>query len=144
MVLLIHIWANFQHKVQDRTCVQWRFKSVCTSTQSDQKTSFPPKRNVDSWLLIKRPLKTQISLRWCAGWSESSLGAHANLYLFLETESILIIVNCTKRPPCYPFVNENISCLGRHYHSRYYRWIISAFCCTALHCRSLLNPVLFH
>ena len=70
-------------------CIQQRFKSVCTPAQSDQSLSFPPEETLKPWLPIGRPSKTQISLHRCTGWSESSMSAHANLYLLLGTNLFL-------------------------------------------------------
>ena len=36
-----------------------------------------------------RVTKTLIRLRWCAGWSESSLGAHVRRYIFSHCASII-------------------------------------------------------
>ena len=76
-----------QHKVQVGMCIQRRFKSVCPYIQSGQSLSFPPDEALNPWLPIERPLKTLISLRICAGCSESSLSAHANSYLLLDIGS---------------------------------------------------------
>ena len=66
-------------------CVQRRFKSVCASTQSDQSRSFPSEETLDHWLPIERQSQTQNSLRIRADWSESSMGAYANLYPLVVT-----------------------------------------------------------
>ena len=44
--------------------------------------SFLPEVMLDPWL----------PMRICAGWSESLLGAHANLYLIMDTGSIWVLV----------------------------------------------------
>ena len=62
-----NIGARVQHNVQDGMCVQRRLKSVSVSAQSDQSISFPPEETLDPWIPIEHPLKTQISLRQCAG-----------------------------------------------------------------------------
>ena len=43
--------------------------------------------SLDPWLPIKRLLKTLIRLRNYAVWSESSMGAHTNLYRSLDIDS---------------------------------------------------------
>ena len=78
-LLSCSLWAGIQHKLQVEVCLQWRFKSACASAQSGQSLSLPPEETLDPWLHIERPLKTQIRLRGCAGWSESSMGAHGKL-----------------------------------------------------------------
>ena len=80
-----HYSAGKQHG----TCLQRRFKSVCASTQSDQRLSFQPEEMLNSWLPIERPLETQIRQRDCAVWSEPSMGAHAILCLLLDTAPFL-------------------------------------------------------
>ena len=77
--------AGIQHKVKVGMCVQRRFKSVCTSTQSDRSPNFPPEETLDPWIPIECPSKTLIRLCGCAVWSEFLMGSHANLYLLLET-----------------------------------------------------------
>ena len=68
--------------------VQRMFKSVCTTAQSDQSLCFPHEGTADPWVPIEHLSKTLIRLRRCAGWSESSNGPHANLYLSLDTGSV--------------------------------------------------------
>ena len=81
-ILHVHEYsAGIQHKVQVGMCVQWRFKSVCASKQSEQSLTFPHEETLDPSLPIKRQSKTQIRLHKCAIWSESSMGTHASLYL---------------------------------------------------------------
>ena len=46
--------ANIQHTVQVIMCVQKRFKSICTFSQSDQSLSFPPEEILDPWLPIQK------------------------------------------------------------------------------------------
>ena len=71
-------------------CVEQRLKSVFVSAQSEQSISFPPEETLEPWLPIEHPLKTQISLRMGAGWSESSMDAHANWYLLPSASSGII------------------------------------------------------
>ena len=83
--LLQIIGGALRVKVQTGMCVQWRCESICIFTQSDQSLSFPP----DEKLAIGNP--------WIAHWRLWSdcadaqadlglrLGAHANLYLLLDT-----------------------------------------------------------
>ena len=44
-VLLNNVWVG--------TCVQYRFKSVCATAQSDQSLSFLPEETLDPWLPIQ-------------------------------------------------------------------------------------------
>ena len=81
--------VSVQHNVQVDMCIQLRFKPVYASAQSDQSHSVPPEELLNPWLPIERTLKILTSLRGCAGWSESSMGAHANLYLLLHTDSVI-------------------------------------------------------
>ena len=46
--------ADIQHTVQVIMCVQKRFKSICTFSQSDQSLSFPPEEILDPWLPIQK------------------------------------------------------------------------------------------
>ena len=88
------ISAGMLHEVQVGICVQRRFKSVCTFPQSDQSINFLPKEMLDPWLPIEHP-QTQIRLPW----SEALTGAHANLYLSLDTGSyhykLLLLLQCS-------------------------------------------------
>ena len=75
-----------QNKGQVGMCVHRRFLSVCASAQFDQSLSFTTEEIFDPWRHIECPLKTLIID--CADarqLSESSMGAHANLYLLLDT-----------------------------------------------------------
>ena len=47
-----------------------------TSAQSDQSFRYPHEGLFHRWLSEMRPVKILIRLHDCAGWSESSLGAH--------------------------------------------------------------------
>ena len=67
--------------------VQWIFKSVCASTQSDQSLSFLPEITSNPWLPKELPSKTLIRLCGCTGWSKSLMSATANLYPLLEFDS---------------------------------------------------------
>ena len=58
------------------------------NTESDKSLIFlPAEETLVPWLLIERPLETLIKLHGCAGWSESSLDAHANFNLLLDIGS---------------------------------------------------------
>ena len=73
--------------IQNCMCAQRRHRSACASAQSDQSLCCLPEDILDPWLC---PAKTLIRLRGCAGWSESSLNAHAHLYELLWPDSNLI------------------------------------------------------
>ena len=71
-------WENIPSGIND----QWRLISACASTQSDQSLRCSYEETSHHWLSKMYPLKILISLRECAGWSESSLGAHTWRYVF--------------------------------------------------------------
>ena len=73
-------WAGTHHFLQDYMCAKRRLRSACASAQSDQSLRFLSEDALDPCLPTERPAKTLIRLRGCAGWSESSLGAHVSLY----------------------------------------------------------------
>ena len=81
MMKINNYWAGNQDNVHVGMCAHQRLKSVCASTQSDQSLSLPPEETLDPCLPIKRPSKILIGLRMCAGWFDSLIGAHANLYI---------------------------------------------------------------
>ena len=54
----VYLSRYLQHKIQLGMWVQGRFKSVWTTTQSDQSLSFLPEEMLDPCLPIERPLKT--------------------------------------------------------------------------------------
>ena len=90
-------------------CGQRRFRSICASAKSDQSLSFPSKETLDLWLPIKRSSKTLIRLRTCAGWSESSMVAHANLYILLDPGSVT-----SYRWSCLTVIHWSIIIKSRH------------------------------
>ena len=66
-----------------RSCApKQRLKSTCSSVQSDQSHRCSREETLHPWLPKMRPVKILIRLRVCAGWSESSLGAHFRRYVF--------------------------------------------------------------
>ena len=65
-------------------CAQRRLKSACASVKSAQTLHSPHEFTLHTWLSKMRPAKILISLRECAGWSESSPGAHVRRYFFYE------------------------------------------------------------
>ena len=97
-------WAGTHFKVQVHMFVQRTFQSVRTSAQSDQSPSFRPEETLSPWLPIECTSKLWSDCEDArADWSEASIGAHANLYLLLDTGSyvgvaggIRSIINCTK------------------------------------------------
>ena len=67
-----------------------KIRNSCTSAQSDQRLHCPHEESLQPWLSKMRPVKIQISLRKCAGWSESSLGADVRMYDFWLWGSLYI------------------------------------------------------
>ena len=76
---IIHksIWAATYEKISQR-----RLKSVCTSTHSHQSLRCPHDETLYPWLFKMWPVKIPIRLCVCTGWSESSLDAHVQRYVF--------------------------------------------------------------
>ena len=73
---MVNVWDSAQHFLHDCMFVQ----------QTDHSFDCPPDDALDPCLHTECPMKTLISLRRCAGWSESSLGAHT----ILQEISILL------------------------------------------------------
>ena len=72
---IIHTLNGVNHKVFD-ICIQGRFKSVCATLPSDQSLSFPPEETLNPWLAIEY---------LGSDGAESLMGAHAILYLLMDT-----------------------------------------------------------
>ena len=70
-------WAGAQHFLRDCVCAQQRLRSACASAQADQRLRCQPEYALGDWLLTERPAKYLNRLHGSAGWSESSLVAHA-------------------------------------------------------------------
>ena len=63
-------------------CSQQGHKWACASAQSYQNLPCPHEETLRPWLSKMCPVRILISLRKCAGWSESSLGAIVRRYAF--------------------------------------------------------------
>ena len=63
-------------------CTHQRFGSHCAFAQSDQNPHWAHFGYPRVQSFFMRTTMTLIRLRGCAGWSESSLGAHARRYVF--------------------------------------------------------------
>ena len=63
-------------------CAQRRFRSACAFAQSDQNLHWAHFGLTRMWSFFLLKTKALISLRDCAGWFESSLGAHVRRYVF--------------------------------------------------------------
>ena len=74
--------ATMWEDIPSNIFAQRRLKSACACAQSDQNLRCPHEETLHLWLLEMHTVKTMIKLRECAGWSESSLGAHALRYFF--------------------------------------------------------------
>ena len=70
-----NIWAAESGNVPSVMCAKRRFKSACAFSQSGQSFRCPHDDSLHPWLSKIRPVKILISLRECAGWSESWLAA---------------------------------------------------------------------
>ena len=71
---------------------QRRLKSACASAQSDRNLFCPHEKTLHPWLSKMCQGKILIRLRKCAGWSESSLGAHVQRYVFWRSDTYLIFI----------------------------------------------------
>ena len=84
------IWAVTWENVPSDMCAQRRLKSACASVQSDQNRRCPHEETLHPWLYKLRPVKILIRLCECAVWSESSLGAHVERYVFWRISSYCV------------------------------------------------------
>ena len=82
------IWAAMWENVPSDMCSKQRLEPACASAQSDRSLRCPQEETLHPWLSKTRPVKIQIRLRECAGWSESSLGAHVQRYVFWRCGSL--------------------------------------------------------
>ena len=87
--LLVHSRVSYNsvsettmwEKVPSDMCAQRRLKSACASAQSDQSLRCPREENLYILGFPKcAPVKIQISLRECGGWSVPSLSVHVRRY----------------------------------------------------------------
>ena len=85
MVAIIKIttWEN----VLSLMCAQRRLTSVCASEQYNQSHRCPHEETLHPWLSKTCPV---MILCECAGWSESSLGAHDWRYVFWRCDTYRI------------------------------------------------------
>ena len=78
-------------------CAQRRLRSAWTSAQSDQSLRCA----LNGWLRTQaffiRTAKTLIRLGGCAGWSESSLGAHSFCCFFCHDAAYKILIYLPKQ-----------------------------------------------
>ena len=88
-----------------------RYKLVCAYSEDSNQSvhphsvislSFLHEQMLDPWLSTERLFKTLIRLCGCAGCSESSMGAHDNVYLLLDTYSNNIQLDCSPLPCALP------------------------------------------
>ena len=78
-------WHVYTAKIQIRMRIRTIWSESCLS--------FLPGDTLNTCQPIKPPSKTLIRLRWCAGWYESLMGAHSNLYFLLNTSSPYVVRN---------------------------------------------------
>ena len=99
-------------------CAQRSLKSVHASTQSDYSLPCPHEETLHPSLSRMCPVKILIRLRECAGWSESSLGAHIRRYFFCRCDSNGIVMNgmCTAGVQSKLYIHVDWS------------WFVSAIC----------------
>ena len=79
------------------TCAFKKLKSACASTQLGQNLRTPHEKNLHPWLSKLRQVKILIRLRECAGWSESSLGAHFGSRDFWHCTSSDVDIACSEQ-----------------------------------------------
>ena len=75
-------WTATWENVPSDMSTQQRLKLTCTSAQSGQSLRCLHEETLHPWLSNMSPVKIQLSLRECVGWSESSLSAHIRRYVF--------------------------------------------------------------
>ena len=102
-------WEN----VPSHMCTQRKFKSICASAQSAQ-SLLPHKETFYPWLSKMRPAKILISLRDCADWSESSLGAHVRRYVLWRCSFIIRRTKCGNTMNGHQCIGTNVWALKRH------------------------------
>ena len=76
------VYATRWENIPSDICTQWRLKSSCPSSQSDQSLHCLHEETLHLWLSKMHSVKILMGLQKCAGWSESSLGAHVQRYAF--------------------------------------------------------------
>ena len=76
------IWTATLEIVPPDVCAQQRLKSVCVSAESYQSHHSPREVTLHPCLSRMRIANILIRLCECAGWSESSLGAHILKYVY--------------------------------------------------------------
>ena len=80
--LMLYIWVLKWENVPSDMCSKRWLKSTCACAKSDKSLHCPRAEPLHHWLSKMRPRKILVSLRTCAGWSESSLGAHVRRYVY--------------------------------------------------------------
>ena len=90
-LLAIFILAGLLHRVKVGMWVQWRIKSVCISAKSEQ-SKFLSWRNIGPMATHRACIKYSDQTAWMSRLTESSMGAHDNVYLLLDTCLFVIIL----------------------------------------------------
>ena len=72
------------------TCAPKEDSDQPANTRSLISLCCPHEETLHPWLSKIRPVKVLIRLRECAGWSESSLGAHVRRYVFWRYGSFIL------------------------------------------------------
>ena len=83
-LLHINFWQEMSRLITKPTewlCAQRRLRSAWSSAQSDQSLRCALSGLLWAQAFFMRTVKTRIRLGGCPGWSESSLGTHAILFV---------------------------------------------------------------
>ena len=131
-------WDGIQHKVQDDICVMKTEISLPICTVCTEM--------LDPWWPIQYPSKTLIRLCWSAGWSESLMGQHANLFLLLDTSSnVLNLRSYLEIQPQNTEFRNNVHAIHSIYKITVVMFVC-LFCCFTSqvnsygHCETVSSP----
>ena len=120
--------------------IEHRYKLACTYIDEAKYSAhshclvslnFPHEETLDTRLRIKRPPKTLIRFGGCAGWSESSMGAHANLYFCCTSADLTLYL--VLRINLHPYLVRTLQALAK-----------SSIICTGSYESSLLSPTRYN
>ena len=107
VIALVSIWDAMRENIPSDMFIQRRLKSACASAQSEEGLRLPHEY---PWHPKMRPVKILISLRECAGWSESSLGSKIRRCIFWHSR----LFRCYKYFWDKPFTYYNIKISKRN------------------------------
>ena len=75
------IWGSMWETIPSEMCAQ-RDSNQPAHSRSLTSLRCPHDETLHTWLSQMRPVKIRIRLRECAGWSQSSLGAHVRRFVY--------------------------------------------------------------